>query len=202
VERQCVVNTTGAFLYCTNAALNLRYVFVVGHGVECNLHVGHVGAQRFKLAIHKHMGNVEPTSHVDAFHLFDGGKDCFVLLILERLGCAKLDVSRESHEKWQLVDKQDVAAQGQLSTVRHDCGRDVGQSSVNSNGATAHSLAFEGPITPGPKIASAMEMSQRVMGQFGNSLFSIILRNVRLLEWPIIFCVLRTIVKHGSSHDL
>ena len=45
--------------------------------------------------------------------------------------------------------------------------------------------------TSGPKICSAAIMSSRVIGQFGNRLFSTILMNVRVLGRPIIFCIFR-----------
>jgi hypothetical protein len=38
------------FLDCTNASLYLWHIFVLGHRVESDLHIGQVSVHRFELA--------------------------------------------------------------------------------------------------------------------------------------------------------
>jgi hypothetical protein len=46
------------------------------------------------------VSDYETTAHVDTFDLFDGSEYGFVLLVFDRLGSSKFNMSRDPHEKW------------------------------------------------------------------------------------------------------
>ena len=53
----------------------------------------------FKLAIHNHGGDSEPTQGVDALDLFNGAKDCFGCLVLEQFSNVPKQISLEMDMK-------------------------------------------------------------------------------------------------------
>jgi hypothetical protein len=77
-ERQRVVYISCVFLHGADAPLDLRYMLVIGAGVESNLQAGYDGTQWLELSVHEHVLYSETPCHVDAFHLFYCCEDCFV----------------------------------------------------------------------------------------------------------------------------
>jgi hypothetical protein len=103
---------------------------------------------------------MEATLHVDTFHLLNGSKDCLGLLVVQHFGRAKFDMARYRYKKWYFVDEHDVTSQNQVLILGHNGSRDVNRENIDGNGGTPRTVFPLREPTSGPKMFSAIVMSQ------------------------------------------
>ena len=110
LERQNVVDASGAILNGSDLSLSFRHVFASFNGVEGHTCSGKVITKDFELSIHKNKLGNKPAYPVDVADSLDGRKQSFLFLVEDELGCTEFDFPRYGDHEWQFINEHNIGS--------------------------------------------------------------------------------------------
>ena len=138
-----IVNASSTFLQGTDEAFNFRNMLIVGCSIKLDTQSSEVGVKGFEFTVHEEFRDLKTTLLVEGSHCLDGCEESGHLLVGNHFNRREMNMTRDSDEKWDFVDKHDITTEGYILILCHDVSREVVSRNGNRCGSTAHSFTLQ-----------------------------------------------------------